>query len=171
MERTMKRIYKHVSGYKESRYKQESQEVQHEAGVKSKLDLFKKYNSKNTIKRIQQVLKQIAESNLICTHEYLIQLTDGKMALVISYILYMENKLTDKDYQWFVLKYNDIICMTGVTRRTIHATMKWLHDFGIIDIEKRGVPAMQHYKLYKDILVGEIADCLLGELPLPGIQI
>lgn len=72
---------------------------------------------------------------------------------IMSFLLYMEGKLTNKKYKWFVAKYPDVEKYTGAKRKRIVAAMQDFRDSGIIQTKRKGIPAMQHYKIDKDMLI------------------
>jgi hypothetical protein len=80
------------------------------------------------------------------------------MAAVMSFLLYMERKLTkaeeyEEDSDWFVVKYPDIERFTGVRRQRIQKVMKDFRALGLIKTKKSGMPAMQHYRVDWDMLI------------------
>jgi len=74
-------------------------------------------------------------------------------AAVMSFLLYMEAKLTDEKYKWFVVKYPEVERFTGAKRKRIVQIMKDFREAGVIKTKRRGIPAMPHYNIDHDMLI------------------
>lgn len=123
--------------------------------TKNQLGMFKISNSFSPESIAQDLIDCAGASRHLIIPQSLLRAFDEDIHLVavMSFLLYMENKLASDHGEWFVVKYPDIERIAGVKRRKIVMAMKRFREIGIIKTSRKSIPAMQHYKIDKDMIV------------------
>lgn len=115
-----------------------------------------------TVGRIEAVLNNIRTSPYgLVVHEFLIKTFGNiEMSVVVSYLLYMEHHLIDKESkhseQWFVVIYEQLKKYTGLKHNRVCNTIKELRDVGLVETKMEGMPARQHFRLDNEFLMSLI---------------
>ena len=120
-----------------------------------KLGMFRVV-SHESVESIEKALDECSKNtNHLVLPACLIRAFDDDVykAAVMSFLLYMEGKLTNRKYKWFMTKYPEVEKFTGAKRKRIIQIMKELREAGIIKTQFRGIPAMQHYRIDRDMLI------------------
>lgn len=113
--------------------------------------------AKNMAVIMNKILDKIEnECGFLTTHIHIINaFKNHKTALILSYILKKNKKSKKtKEDDWFIMKYEEIQNSVGCTIPAIKRSILELQDFGILESKRIGIPAMKHYKVDKELLVG-----------------
>lgn len=98
----------------------------------------------------------------------------SRLACVVSWLLWVEASCTDLTInasgwgEWFCAKYADCETLTGVSRLKMNSIIKKLRMLGIISTQRRGIPAMQHFRIDHSALYTIIMESILSrEVTIP----
>lgn len=114
-----------------------------------------KTNNYQSVENIVKALNKCSEGDHLVIPSCLIRAFDGDLckAGFMSFLLYMEKKLSSPEYPWFIAKYHEIEVFTGIKRKKIINYMKELREDGLVETKIKGIPGMQHYKLDHNLLI------------------
>lgn len=123
--------------------------------VVNQLGMFRVFNHESQDSIAQAIESCSTTSKYLVIPSCLIRAFDGDAykAAVMSFLLYMEGKLSKGEYPWFVVKYPEVERFTGAKRKRIVGIMQYFRDAGLIRTQMKCIPAMQHYIIDKDMLI------------------
>lgn len=147
----------------ETRHKEKTPGVKIYNRKAKRLGMLKSAN-RTSLEEIHEVIADCQEATYsLCVPSFLIRAFDEDIqkAAVMSFLLYMEYNLS-QDGEMFVVKYPEVTITTGVKRIKLGNIMKSFREYGLIETKQMGVPAYQHYKINKDLLVSLMMERVLG---------